>query len=169
MFKKFNESFNLDDLKQQLDEAKNNPSNGERAEVPPGKYLCKIDKIELTKTGEKSKNPGTPMCSIQFRIVDGEYENQCLFYNKVLIAYVEDKETGSKKVSAMPLHFNNQFLKSLKIFTEEDIVFEDFNQYDDLLLDLAEASNKYGLQFEIQYSINKGFSNYEVKAVHENF
>jgi hypothetical protein len=42
--------------------------------VPEGKYIAKVEKVEKTKTGPKSKNPGSPMLKWQLRITGGNPE-----------------------------------------------------------------------------------------------
>ena len=139
----FNNLFNVATLKQQVAEAKNN----EYPEIPSGKYEVKIVKAELGETKPKDNQDPKPMCKIQFKILDGEYKDNLLFYNKPLIGI--SKETG--ELTALPLHYNNEFLKALKVFDEEEIVFEDFNQYKDLLLDIAEVSETDNLSWLIEY------------------
>lgn len=40
------------------------------AYVEPGTYTVTVEDVEITKTGEKSKNPGTPMLVLNYRITD---------------------------------------------------------------------------------------------------
>lgn len=141
----FNNLFNVDALKKQVAEASNKKTD--YPEIPAGKYEVKIIKAELGETKPKDNNDPKPMCKIQFKILDGDYKDNLIFYNKPLIGI--SKETG--ELTALPLHYNNEFLKSLKVFAENEIVFDDFDQYKDLLLDIAEVSEADDLSWLIEY------------------
>lgn len=143
----------LNAINESLKDIEANSNTGE--DVPVGKYEVKIDKIEL-----KSTQKGMPMGFIQFRIQSGEHKNKCLFYNQVLVG--TDKKTGQP--TAFGIHNFNKFLKSLD--SRVDIKFVDFNQYENLLLDIAEAV--YPLIYEIQYSRKKDFPVYEILGVFED-
>jgi len=152
----FNELFNVEDLKNSLNAAKENTP--EYKDVVPGTYEVKIEKCELAKS-----KTNKPMCKIRFRIIGGDFDNQCLFYNKVLVGV--DNEG---KLSAMPLHFNNEFLKSLKVFADEEIVFNDFNDYAGLLLDIADEAEQRNMSFKLQYSIKNDFGEFKILDVYHN-
>ena len=141
----FNNLFNVEALKQQVANA--SAKKTDYPDVPAGKYEVKIAKAELGETKPKDNTDPKPMCKIQFEILDGEYKTQRFFYNKPLIGL--SKETG--ELTALPLHYNNEFLKSLNVFADSEIVFEDFNQYKDLLLDIAETSEIDHLSWLIEY------------------
>lgn len=145
IFDKFDEAFDTDELKKDLEKAAEN--GGEYEDVPVGDYVVKIDQIELRET----KNSGKPMVSIWFKIVEGKYKNQRLFYNQVI-------------ASGFGLHMANDFLKSLD--TDVDVEFESFHQYNDMLLDIAEAAEQF--EYHVKYSQNsKGYSEYKVVEVFE--
>lgn len=157
MANKFNDLYDVNALQQNLDEieANKNKKDGDFPEVPVGKYEVKIEKIEL---GE-SKN-GSPMGKIMFRIIEGEFKKSCLFYNQVLVG--KDKNTG--EVTAFGLHNFNEFLKTLD--SQVEIKFKDFFQYEQLLLDVAEAVES--LVYEIQYGKNNDFPTFKVLNIYED-
>lgn len=152
---KFNEAYNVQDLVKNLNEIQQNGGNGDYPEVPVGKYEVKVEKIELGST----KN-SVPMGKIQFRIQEGDYKKSCLFYNQVLLG--KDKETG--QLTAFGIHKFNEFLKSLD--TQVDVKFEDFNQYEQMLLDVAEDVES--LSYEIQYGKNNDFPTFRVLEVFDD-
>ena len=130
-FNKWNEEFGGDEAVKALDEAKSN----EYTEVPDGEYHCKLEKLEL---GE-SKN-GKPMVKGQFRIMEGEHKKQCLFWNQVV-------------TRGFPMHKALEFLRSLKIFDDSEVDFSgDFNDFNDLLLDMAEEAEASSLRWWINKS-----------------
>lgn len=118
-FNKFNEQFGGQQALDELAKAQEN----QFVEVPDGDYVCKLESLEL---GE-SKN-GKPMIKGMFRIKEGQFKKSCLFLSQVF-------------TPGFPQHKGLEFLKSLNVFVADDITFNgDFNEFNDLLLDIAEAS-----------------------------
>lgn len=141
-FKKFSQQFPADKMKQELKEAKENSGSN----LPDGEYTCKLEKMEL---GESSKHQ--LMIKAQFRIVKGDHKKQCIFKNCVL--------TGTKNDGFM-LHKANEFLESLD--SGEDVTFEDWEQYNDLILDIAEAVQEDNLQYVVQLTKNGQYQDFEI-------
>lgn len=141
-FKKFNEQFPADKMKEELKEAKENSGSN----LPDGEYTCKLEKMEL---GESSK--GALMIKAQFRITKGEHKKQCIFKNCVL--------TGTKNDGFM-LHKANEFLESLD--SGIDVTFEDWEQYNDLILDIAEAIQDDNLTYVIALDTDGKYQNMEI-------
>lgn len=126
-FNKWNEQFGGQEALDALNEAKSN----EYTEVPDGRYICKLEKLEL---GESKT--GKPMIKGMFRITEGEHKKQCLFINQVF-------------TRGFPQHKGLEFLRSLNVFDESEIDFDgDFNDFNDLLLDIAEEAE--GMTFDIE-------------------
>lgn len=67
------------DLNELQNEVQNAPDN-EFQEVPDGKYIVGIEKMEikLTKAGDKV------MFAVQCKIKEGEHENRMIFFNRVI-------------------------------------------------------------------------------------
>lgn len=141
-FEKFKKAFPPEKMKKDLEEAKTNDGSS----LPDGEYTCKLDKMEL---GESSK--GALMIKAQFRIVEGEHKKQCIFKNCVL--------TGTKNDGFM-LHKANEFLESLD--SGVDVVFEDWEQYNDLILDVAEAVQEDRLKYVIGLDTDGKYQNMEI-------
>ena len=141
-FKKFNQQFPADKMKAELKEAKENSGSN----LPDGEYTCKLDKMEL---GESSK--GALMIKAQFRITKGDHAKQCIFKNCVL--------TGTKNDGFM-LHKANEFLESLD--RGIDVTFEDWEQYNDLILDIAEAVQDDGLTYVIELDTDGKYQNMNI-------
>jgi len=53
-------------------------------EVPDGTYQTVVSRVELGKTGPKSKNPGTPMFKFDMVIMAGEQKGRHIFKNVVV-------------------------------------------------------------------------------------
>ena len=146
-FDKWNEEFGgeaaLDDLKK----AKEN--NQDYKELPDGDYTCKLEKIEL---GE-AKTSGKPMVKAMFRIIEGQYKKQCIFYNQVF-------------TRGFPQHKCLEFLRSLDVFDKSEVDFDgDFRHFNDLLLDMAEQAE--GLQFDITKEMDGEYTKLSCTGTYE--
>ena len=145
IWEKFDKQVDVEGLKEDVKEAAENKF--EYKEVPEGKYEVEITKMEL-----KESKKGRAMVSIWMKILAGEYKGQLIFYNQVV-----DIGFGLHKV--------NEFLRSLDSGIE--VKFENFKQYNDLLMDVHEAIGG-NLEYGLDYSKNnKGFNEYEVTDVFE--
>lgn len=145
IWEKFDKSIDTEGLKKDVAEAAN--GNSDFKEIPVGKYEVKVALMELTESKK-----GAPMLTIRFKILTGEFENSLIFYNQVV-------GTG------FGLHNANEMLKSLG--TDINVEFQNFKQYNDLILDIADAVNGT-LEFALDYSINaKGYNVYEITEVFE--
>jgi hypothetical protein len=150
-FSKFDKEYDLQGLKEDIKEVEENGGSGNFKDVPIGEYEVTLTKLELGVTGLKAKTPGSPMVKAQFKILEGEYENQMIFLNQVVS-------------QAFQIHIVNTLLKSFD--TGLFIEFESYSQYNDLLMDVAEAMD--GMEFALDYGENsKGFKTYEVIEIFE--
>lgn len=145
MFEKWNSNSDLAGLKNDIKDAQENKR--EYDEVPHGEYEVKLDKLEL-----KATKKGDPMVSAWFTILEGKYKNSKLFMNQVV-------------TQGFQIHIVNEFLRSMK--TDIDVDFEDYKQYADLLLDVAEFCDENNLEFAIKYEDNKGYDKYTITEVFE--
>lgn len=142
-FKKFEESFPAEQMKKQMEEAANN--SGEFEQLPEGEYTVKLDKMEL---GESQKHQ--LMLKAQFRILEGEHKKKCIFVNRVL--------TGTKNDGFM-LKMANDFLRSLD--SGIDVTFDGWEQYNDLILDIAEAVQEDHLTYLADLTENEKNPKYQ--------
>lgn len=142
---KFDQMVDTEGLKKDVKEVAENKIDYK--EVPEGRYEVKIEKIEL-----RQSKTGRPMVTFWFRILEGEYENQYIFWNQVV-----DMGFGLHKV--------NEFLRSLDSGLE--VQFENFTQYGQLLMDIHEKIDgrlEYGLKYSKN---NKGYDEFEITDVFE--
>lgn len=147
IWEKFDKNIDIEGLKKDAEEAKNN--GGDFKEVPHGDYEVEVNKLE-----PKVSKKGDPMLSIWFKILSGEYKGSLIFYNQVLS-------------NGFGLHKANEMLRSLDSGVE--VKFENFNQYQNLLMDIAEAIDGK-LEYALSYTANKKnpkFSEYEIKDIFE--
>lgn len=143
---KFDKTIDTKGLAEDVKTAAEN--GGSYKEVPFGEYEVAIDKLELTE----SKESHNPMVSVWFKIVDGEFKGNRIFYNQVV-------------TQGFQIHLVNEFLRSLD--SGIDITFDTYNQYGNLLMDVFEAVNG-NLEYALKYSEGKnGFARYEITEIFE--
>lgn len=151
IFDKWNKNIDVEGLKKDVAEAEANGGSGDYKEVPVGKYEVKIDKMEL-----KESSKGDPMFFCQFRILQGEFSNSCLFMNQVL--------TQGFQIGQV-----NSFLRSLQVFEDDSVTFENYSQYNDLIMDVMEEVDAQGLEYLLEYKKSKkDFPIYSIKDVYEH-
>ena len=74
---KFDQMVDTEGLKKDVKEVAENKIDYK--EVPEGRYEVKIEKMEL-----RESKTGRPMTTIWFKILEGEYKNQYIFWNQVV-------------------------------------------------------------------------------------
>jgi hypothetical protein len=147
-FSKFNKAVDLDALKHDIQEAEENGGSGDYKEVPPGTYEVKIEKMEI-----KESKKGDPMLSVWFKVLNGDWENSRIFMNQVI-------------TQGFQIHICNTFLRSLD--SGLDVVFDDFEQYANLVMDIHEQIDGQKLEYALDYGkTDKGFSTFEITEVFE--
>lgn len=144
VWEKFDEMIDTKALKEEVEKAS---EQGEFPEIPPGTYEVRIEKLEL---GESKS--GKPMMVCWMEILDGEYKGQKLFYYQVIHV-------------GFGIHKANEFLRSLESGLE--VKFENFKQYNDLLMDIHEAIDEK-LEYAVEYDQDKkGFNTFKIVEVFE--
>lgn len=143
IWEKFDQKIDTATLKEDAAKA---AEQGDFPEVPHGTYEVKIEKLELTES-----KSGKPMMACWMQILDGEYKGQRLFYNQVMHV-------------GFGIHKANEYLRSLD--TDIDIEFENFKQFNDLLLDVHEAVDG-NLEFAVEYGEERGFNTFKITDVFE--
>lgn len=153
-FSKFDKMVDIDGLKKDIADAEANGGGADFKDVPHGSYEVSIDKLELTET----KKTGKPMASCWMKIVsDDAYKGQRIFMNQVI-------------TQGFQIHIVNDFLRALLPDGHElkdSIRFEGYAQYNDLMMDIAEAIDgkfEYGLEYGQN---NKGFDTFQITEIFE--
>lgn len=137
-------------LNEQIKDAKENGGTGNYSELEAGTYTCKVEKLEIKPTKD-----GRPMLSAMFRIVEGEHKKQCLFFNRVLYG---TKNDGNMINSAIG------WLESLEPSEDIEVGFETYDQFEELVLDIAEDIAE--LTYEVAYDPD-AFNNISIEDVYE--
>ena len=149
-FAKFNEQVDLKALRDEAEEIKKNGGTGDYPEIEEGIYHGKFEKLEVTETKDKR-----PMLSAMFRITEGERKKSCLFMNRVLFGTKNDANMIASAVG---------WLETLEPSEDIDVVFEDYDQFADLVLDIAEDIAE--LEYDVDYDPD-GFNSIHIEEVYE--
>ena len=135
-FSKFDATINEAELAKQLEEAKNNPQ-GEGLDTPAGKYVTKVEKMEIGATKD-----GRPMFKVQLRVIEaGEgatdevidylshFKNKkpCLFMNRVIYGTKNDANMIQSVIGWLQ-----------KLEPSVTVQFKTYSQFADLVLDIFE-------------------------------
>lgn len=143
VFEKWNRNVNQSFL-EEVENAETGKGGFE--EVPVGTY-----EVKLAKAGIRSTKNGDPMLSISFKILRGDCKGRLIFMNQVIN-------------QPFQIHIANDFLRSLDSGVE--IVFRNYEQYNEIVLDVQEAVEAQKLEYALEYGKNeKGFSTYEITDV----
>lgn len=154
MFDKWNKQMDVEGIRNDLADIEANKK--EYKEVPCDTYEVEITKLFL----DESKNTGLPMMKVWFKIVEGEYKNQMLFMNQLLM-----NQSGKM----FGLHVANEFLRSLK--TSLPVTWVDWVAYSDLLEDIKEELEQRKMTFQLKYGVNKKnpeFKTFTIEQVFDN-
>ena len=145
IWEKWDKKIDTAGLKNDVKKAADNKQ--EYRNVPKGKYEVKITKLELKAT----KKADEPMLSCWLKVIGGAQKGQYIFYNQML-------------TTGFGIHMANEFLRSLESGIE--ISFENFRQFNDLLMDISEAIESEGLEYVLDYGENdKGYKTYRIEDV----
>lgn len=152
-FAKFDTMVDLEGLKQDIAQAAaKDPARSEYKDVPFGTYEVALARMELVET----KSTGKPMVSAWFRVVSGEFKGQMIFMNQVV-------------TQGFQLHMMNDFCRSLfprDHAIQDQIKFDTFTQYAELILDVAETASSY--EYALVYGENaKGFKTFHISEIFE--
>ena len=146
IFEKWNKSVDMEGLKADISEA--DQGNRDFDEVPHGTYEVKINKMEL-----KESSKGQPMLSIWFKIIAGDYKGQMIFMNQVI-------------QQGFQISIAKRFLLSLDAVDESEVIFEDYGQFNQLVLDVFEGAGE--LEYLLEYGQNKnGFNTFKIMEVYD--
>lgn len=147
VFDKWNKNVNKDFM-EDLD-AQERGEGGNFKEVPFGTYEVKISKMEV----KESKN-GDPMLQVLFKILAGSEKGNTILMNQIIL-------------QPFQIHLANDFLRSLD--TDVEVKFKDYSQYNDMVLDVAEAVESQKLEYALEYGQNdKGYNTFKIIEVFES-
>ena len=145
IWEKWDKKIDTAGLKNDVKKAADNKQ--EYRDVPKGKYEVKITKLELKAT----KKADEPMLSCWLKVINGAQKGQYIFYNQML-------------TTGFGIHMANEFLRSLESGVE--ISFDNFKQFNDMIMDITEAIESEGLEYVLDYGENeKGYKTYRIEDV----
>lgn len=147
-FSKYNNMFNVDELKKQMKEIEENGGD-DYPDIPCGTYAVEIEKLELTET---KKEPKRPMLSVWFKILDGEFEGNRIFMNQVCS-------------EPFQLHVVKKFLTSLG--SSIPVEFDGFVKFANVIMDIAEDIEEHKLSYDLDYGEKKGYKTFNILDVYE--
>ena len=93
-FDAIDNAINADDLAKKVQEEK---QNGGFDEVPKGKYVCSLEKLEIGAT----KADHRPMFTMAMKIKEGEHKGRLLFMNRVIYGNKSEKWTDGKAIASV--------------------------------------------------------------------
>ena len=135
-FKKFDAQVDVKQLAHDAEEVVKN-GGGDYPVIPKGTYIVELEKLELGETKDHR-----PMVKAQFKILDGEYKDQRLFYNRVIFGTKNDAN-----MIAAAVGFLNKLEPSDNV---GPVTFESYSQFADLILDIAEDVINV-MEYEVNY------------------
>lgn len=145
-FSKFDSMFDIEGLKADIKSSAENSKDFDP--IPAGEYEVKITKMELTESKK-----GDPMFCCWFKILAGDQKDRLIFMNQVIN-------------KGFQIHIINEFLRSLG--TDEDIHFDNFSQYSQLIYDVHEQIDSDKLEFALDYGMKNNFPTFKITEVFES-
>lgn len=163
-FDNFNKKINMKELEGQMAAASDQNGNGDFPAIEKGPYHVQLVKMEVGECSEKSKNPGAPLLKADFKIIPGDFgnkhKNQHLFLNKALYTERNDEKWNMGKLMKNVCGW----LDSLQPSDDIKVQFEDYDQFADLVLDIAEDVSS--LEYDVTYDPD-GFNSIQIDEVYE--
>ena len=149
-FDKINRSVDLEGLRKDVENASAN-GTGDFPTIPAGTYEVALASLEIKGT---KADPNRPMLAASFKILTGEYKNQRIFMNRVLL--------GTKNDANM-IKSAEGWLASLG--SGVSTVFEDYKQFNQVVMDVAEAIDGK-LEYAVDYDPDR-FNSISIEEVFE--
>lgn len=151
---KFDKNVDIEALEADVKEVEEN-GGGNFEPIPDGQYEVEVEVMELV-----TSKAGDPMLKIWFKVLEGDYEGQRIFYNKVM-------QPQNDRAFGLQVHQNNEMLRALWDCEKDDVKFTGFEDYADLVLDIhedIEGKFEYLLKKETD---DKGYDQFEIEEVFE--
>ena len=141
-FSAFDNKVELAALQKEVAEAKDT----DFAEVPDGKYIVSIEKMEikLTKANDKL------MFAVQCKIKEGEQANRMIFFNRVISGNKNSESWNDGRAIKSVCTWVNELLGE----DEEPVEFINYQDFADQILDVFQ-SIQGNIEVEVTYAANK--------------
>jgi len=154
-WEKFDQECDIESLQKDVEEVEKNGGTGDFEPVPDGEYVVAVEKMELTQSKK-----GDPMLTIWFKILEGDYENKRIFYNKVM-------QPQNERAFGLQVHQNNEMLRALWDCEKDDVKFTGFKDYAELVLDIHEdIDGKFEYLIE-KKTDEKGFEQFKIIEIYD--
>ena len=137
IWEKYQETVDEEALQKDIKEARKNTFE----DLPKGTYHVELNKLEM----KMSKN-GKPMVSVSMKVFEGKNKGRLMFMNRVI---------GGTKNDARMIASIETWLGKLEAEDEDgdliQVKFKSYPQFADLVMDIAEAVDDMGIQYEVTY------------------
>lgn len=159
-FAKFNKAIDAD-IKSGIAKAKEENGTGDFPKIPKGKYVGHFAKLAVGECGSNAKIPGAPLLKVDFVIDEGDFKKHHVFMNKALYTDRNDEKWNLSRLMAGILGWLESLEPSADV---DDIAFENYDQLEDLILDIAEDISE--VSYEIFYD-EDAFNSIHIEDIYE--
>lgn len=152
-FSAFDDKVDLAALQKEVAEAKDT----DFADVPDGRYIASIEKMEIKETKARDKL----MFAVEMKIKEGEQKNRKIFFNRTITGNRNtDKWNDGKAIKSVCTWVNKLLTED-----EEPVEFVNYRDFADQILDVFQ-SIQGNIEMEVTYAANK-FSPITIEEVFE--
>lgn len=150
-FSTFDDKVDLDELQKEVE----NANDTDFEDVPDGKYIVSIEKMEIKLTKAQDKL----MFAVQCKIKEGEQANRMIFFNRVISGNKNTEKWNDGKAIKSVCTWVNKLLDE----DEEPIDFVNYQDFSDQILDVFQAIQGK-IEMEVTYAADK-FNSITIKEV----
>lgn len=141
-FSAFDDKVDLDELQKEVE----NANDTDFEDVPDGKYIVSIEKMEIKLTKAQDKL----MFAVQCKIKEGEQANRMIFLNRVISGNKNTEKWNDGKAIKSVCTWVNKLLDE----DEEPIDFVNYQDFSDQILDVFQAIQGK-IEMEVTYAADK--------------
>lgn len=150
-FSAFDSKVDLAALQKEVEEAKDT----DFADVPDGKYIVSIEKMEIKLTKAQDKL----MFAVQCKIKEGDQKNRMIFFNRVISGNKNSETWNDGKAIKSVCTWVNELLGE----DEEPVVFVNYQDFADQILDVFQTIQG-SIEIEVTYAA-KNFNPIKIEEV----
>ena len=150
-FSAFDNKVDLAALQKEVEEAK----NSDFGDVPDGKYIVGIEKMEIKLTKAQDKL----MFAVQCKIKEGEQKNRMIFFNRVISGNNNSENWNDGRAIKSVCTWVNELLGE----DEEPVVFVNYQDFADQILDVFQSIQN-NIEVEVTYAA-KNFNPIKIEEV----
>ena len=137
-FSAFDNKVDLAALQKEVEEAKDT----DFADVPDGKYIVSIEKMEIKLTKAQDKL----MFAVQCKIKEGEQKNRMIFFNRIISGNKVSETWNDGRAIKSVCTWVNELLSE----NEEPVEFVNYADFADQILDVFQ-SIQGNIEVEVNY------------------